>query len=189
MGLPLTLAELALSRLLKQWRRGSGSGNIRNVLLGLSDAAQELADEVLALIVDRSLLTATGAQLDQYGRLVTEPRLGRDDATYRTAIIARIATNRSSGTPEELIAILLGAAQTDRVRLVEYPVGVHLEYERPTPTSPEQRAVIADQIQKAAPAGVPVVAIEAVTGFFGFAGNPKARGFGVGKMATILRET
>ncbi len=47
----------------------------------------------------------TGANLDLLGSIVGEPRIGRNDLSYRTAVQAKILLNLSSGTIEELYAI------------------------------------------------------------------------------------
>ena len=46
-----------------------------------------------------------GDQLDGIGEIVGLAREGRDDTTYRARIRARILTNKSNGTPPDLIAI------------------------------------------------------------------------------------
>lgn len=55
-----------------------------------------------------------GVQLDRIGRLVGQPRSGTDDEHYRYYLRARIRANKSSGTPEEIIAVfqaMLGATE------------------------------------------------------------------------------
>lgn len=66
---------------------------------------QEAEDALWQLLVERSLATAEGDQLDVLGAIVGEPRQGRDDETYRIWISARNMVNRSSGTTTELLAI------------------------------------------------------------------------------------
>jgi hypothetical protein len=82
---------------------------------------QAVEDALWQLLVERSLATAEGAQLDVLGAIVGEPRRGRDDETYRLWISARNMVSRSSGVTTELIAIarkLIGP--TDTIRLEEY---------------------------------------------------------------------
>jgi hypothetical protein len=66
---------------------------------------QETEDALWQLLVERSLATAEGDQLDVLGAIVGEPRQGRDDETYRIWISARNMVNRSSGTTTEELAI------------------------------------------------------------------------------------
>jgi len=69
------------------------------------DEVQEVEDALWQLLVERSLATAEGDQLDVLGAIVGEPRQGRDDETYRLWIAARNAVNRSSGLTVEMLGI------------------------------------------------------------------------------------
>jgi hypothetical protein len=69
------------------------------------DQVQEAEDALWQLLVERSLATAEGDQLDVLGAIVGEPRRGRDDETYRIWISARNMVSRSSGTTTEILAI------------------------------------------------------------------------------------
>lgn len=53
----------------------------------------------------RRIANATGAQLDVIGAIVGQAREGTDDATFARLIQARILSNRSSGTVEEVYAV------------------------------------------------------------------------------------
>jgi len=75
------------------------------------------------------LKTAAGAQLDIYGDLVGEQRLGRDDAEYRDAIYFAMFLNAGNGEPELLIRAAKRLTQADTVSYSElYPAKVHIEY-------------------------------------------------------------
>lgn len=65
---------------------------------------QELEDALWALLVD-TLETAIGAQLDQIGAVLKFGRGVLNDATYRLALRAVILARKSTGTPEDLIAV------------------------------------------------------------------------------------
>jgi len=74
---------------------------------------QAVEDAFYQLLTERSVATATGETLDILGRIVGQPRDGRDDATYRLWISARVMVSRSSGTTEQILAIankLVGGA-------------------------------------------------------------------------------
>jgi hypothetical protein len=58
------------------------------------------------LLVGRTVGTAVGAQLDNLGKLVGQPREGLIDDDYRRFIRARIFTNKSNGTHEVLIRVI-----------------------------------------------------------------------------------
>lgn len=67
---------------------------------------QALEDSLWDMHEGMWLNTATGAQLDMLGAIVGEARQGRDDTTYRLWVKARARANRSSGTPNDALAVL-----------------------------------------------------------------------------------
>src|SRR5690349_3946784 len=79
--------------------------NTEKLLAILATPFQSLENTLQDLLTKRSIDTAEGAQLDVIGKLVGQPRNGLDDDTYRRYCRARIATNRSNGTNENLITI------------------------------------------------------------------------------------
>lgn len=101
----------ALSRLLTQYRNSVSHAGI---IGAICNQVQALEDAAFALLLTRSIDDASGAQLDIVGDLVGQPREGRDDATFRLWIRARILVNRRSGEVEtinDVIAqVLPGAA-------------------------------------------------------------------------------
>jgi hypothetical protein len=94
--------ERGLARLPSQFR---DKPKLKAFLTVLMTPAQPLEDALWQLLTERDIDTAVGDQLDQIGVIVNQPRLGNDDDTYRRFLYVRIAINRSSGTPEELIRI------------------------------------------------------------------------------------
>lgn len=97
----------ALARLIGRWRDKPKFAAIVRVYL---DEIQALENACAEVRTARRLATATGAQLDVLGRIVGEPRRGRDDETYRLWIGVRIAINSSNGRAREIIAILKKAS-------------------------------------------------------------------------------
>lgn len=81
---------------------------------------QVLEDALIQLLVERSVDTAVGEQLDVLGKIVGQPKQGRDDETYRLWISARTLVSRSSGTTEEIIAIVKKLVGGATVRLDDY---------------------------------------------------------------------
>jgi len=67
--------------------------------------AQAVEDAFYQLLTERHVAVASGETLDMLGRIVGQPRDGRDDATYRIWISARVMVSRSSGTTEQILAI------------------------------------------------------------------------------------
>ncbi len=115
---------------------------------------QDLEDTFWDLHTKRALGSAEGATLDLLGKIVGQPRDNRSDTVYRLWIAARILVNRSSGMPEQLIAIakkLVGAEVA--VRLEEqYPAALTIYADEVTdgPSGVE----IAKLLQLAKAAGV-----------------------------------
>ena len=64
---------------------------------------QELEDAFSDLLTETTIENAEGLHLDNIGQIVGEPRSGRSDVQYRTAIRARIGLNTSEGTIEDVI--------------------------------------------------------------------------------------
>jgi hypothetical protein len=88
---------------------------------------QALEAAAFDVIEGRQLPTAENAQLDSIGDLVGEPRLGRDDDTYRAAIKVRIRINRSQGKAEDVIDVvrlIVGAGLFDYTEV--YPAGFYV---------------------------------------------------------------
>lgn len=79
--------------------------NVEKLVATLATPFQSLENALQQLLTERSIDTAVGAQLDVIGKLVGQARNGLDDDTYRRYCRARIATNRSNGTIENLITV------------------------------------------------------------------------------------
>ena len=67
-----------------------------------------------------SIHKATGKGLDAFGEMVKIDRLGRDDATYRLAILAKRFSSGGSGTPEEVKRALKNIVVGSAVRIVDH---------------------------------------------------------------------
>lgn len=74
--------------------------------LVLGPQFQDLEDSAQTLLTFFDIDNSEGAQLDLIGRYVGQSRLGTGDPTYRLYLKARILADRSTGTPEELYAVL-----------------------------------------------------------------------------------
>ena len=180
------LLDRALGRLLWQWRHGDETNMQRLVRIAVGQLLP-LRDAIVALVEERTLDAAVGAQLDQWGTVLALPRGGRSDSAYRVALRARLAVYLSDGTPERLIGVLRLLVGPVVVELVElYPARVVVQYARPVPTTDEERSSIVEQLREAAPAGVALEVVEATPSFFGFAGDDEALGFDEGELAFRL---
>lgn len=98
--------EAGLARLVEQLKGKPKLTALLSIFLG---QVQNIEDALWQLYTLRWLDTATGAQLDTLGRIVGEPRGNSvDDTEYRKRVRARVRTNLSSGTVNDLIAIFVG---------------------------------------------------------------------------------
>jgi hypothetical protein len=80
--------------------------NLTALLDSWTAQIQELEAVFFDLLEDRTIDNAVGEQLDVLGRIVGEPRSGKDDDDYRLWIKGRISANTSSGTPEDILNLI-----------------------------------------------------------------------------------
>ena len=159
------------------------------VVGAFSEEAQQLEDTLYAMVETGGVEAASGDALDAWGDLVGEPRAGLLDGEYRRVILARLQVNRSTGTPEEVIAItstLMGDAESVQY-FPRYPAAYALSYTSEAPTSESLRARYRAMLEEATVAGVGIDEIvEAGAGlpfaFLEYDAGP-AGGFGEGFFA------
>lgn len=96
-------ATLALARVLEQFKN---KPNFTAIVEIESARIQALDDATLLIEQVRDPDVAAGAQLDQIGERVGQPREGRDDPEYRLWIKARQLINRSNGQPDDTLLVL-----------------------------------------------------------------------------------
>lgn len=94
------------------------ASNFESILEILLAPAQRLENGMIAVRDQRNVDTAVGVQLEVLGRIVGESPSGLSDDIYRRHIRARIATNNSTGTREELIKIARLILNDDIARVV-----------------------------------------------------------------------
>jgi hypothetical protein len=97
-----------------------GKENLEKILFVISKQIQEIEDTIRDLRLFRAIDTAEGAQLDQLGDLVGEPRIERTDTQYRDAIKFRIFVNTSKGRYEEIITFILQVTDAENVIITEH---------------------------------------------------------------------
>jgi hypothetical protein len=177
-------AELAVGQLIGELQKP----RICSLVEALATGVQLLEDLNFALIVDRTLGTAVGANLDQWGDMVNEPRGGLADNDYRRFIAARIAVNESGGSTDELIKIwkLVTAPQISVLEIPLFPAGIHLQVLRETALDDDVARRVGAIMRDAKPSGVSLQLVEAVVGAFGFDTNPDAEPLDVGLFARSL---
>lgn len=114
-------AAAALARLAQEYR---GKENFEALLNVFNTHTQGLEQALQDLLLNRSLDTAEGAQLDTIGSVIAYPRDTSDDATYRLRLRAKIKTIRSSGTVPQLLEIVELLYPTQHFTLTRYaPAG------------------------------------------------------------------
>lgn len=163
------------------------TGNkIEKLLACLCAPAQGIENALAQLLTQRTLDTAAGANLDVIGAIVGQPRNGLVDDDYRRYVRARIATNNSNGTTNNLIHIvklILNITATGKifVRAVQNATFI-LEVRDRAVTEAESRAMH-DMLCAATSAGIRIVIVysrQALAGVFRFNSGP---GFNNGHLA------
>lgn len=89
-------------RFLEQFKE---KAKLQALLVSYLRQIQLLEDCVWEVIFARTIEDAQGLTLDFIGAIVGRKRLALTDDDYRIAIRAQIRINRSSGTPEDIIAV------------------------------------------------------------------------------------
>lgn len=160
--------------------------NLEALLEVLMGEVQQLEDTAYALVLQRRVELAAGAALDRLGAIVGERRDGLADADYRRFIQARIETNIGEGEIPRLLSVVATITGSEDVLYVpRHPAAYTLYYvvEDLYPIGVQAR--IAAQIGELTPAGVGYRVVEAADGYFGFADDPSADGFGEGVWAEL----
>lgn len=175
------IRERALSRIPSKLR---ADPVFSSFVAGLAAGVQALEDDMWELLV-LNVTNAVGAQLVQIGTWVGEPGPGGlTDAEYRRFVLARIQINKSLGTTDGAINALAALTGTDTVRQTRLvPATSILTYILDPLLTAELRARVVATMATSKPGGVARVIVEAPVGYFGFASDPDALGFGAGKLA------
>lgn len=92
----------ALARLHEQHK---GKTNIEALLTALTSPIQDIEAAMIQLLLERTIDTAIGVQLDVIGKIVGQPRNGLSDDDYRRHVRARIATSNSKARVADLIVV------------------------------------------------------------------------------------
>jgi hypothetical protein len=132
-----------------------GKANFEALLASYLKEVQALEDAIYSLIPIDALPILNTAWLDVLGRIVGQPRGGRDNETYRLWIQAKMLVNISGGLPEEMltIAALVTSATVGSLLLVEgEDAQAYMELTEALPGIDGDAA--ADLLMLAKPAGV-----------------------------------
>lgn len=163
------------------------SPNLHAVVRMIAREIQALEYAIWSVEVERYLGGATGAQLDQWGAIVGAARNGVDDEVYRRVIRARILTNMSTGTIEDLFAIYRELTNDDTASVEVLPPNTLLFSTITGGVLPEYLITLLEKyLRIGKKAGIRLYLVQAEEGYFGFAGNPEALGFDEGKFARLI---
>lgn len=92
----------AIGNLIEQFK---GKPNLEALISSYVTQIQDAENAAFQLITDRSIDTATGAQLDGIGQVVGLDRDGLSDDDYRTRLRVQIRLNLSTGTIEDVLTV------------------------------------------------------------------------------------
>ena len=121
--------------------------------------------------------TSIGTQLDNFGTIVDQDRLGLDDSTYRALITVKIAEINSQGTAEDLIQIFSIFMNADEIIFGDsFPAAFTLIAVNPSPIA--DISLVSQAITKAKSPGVGFSLISTPSGYMGFVGDTDGLGLG-----------
>lgn len=130
----------------------------QEITAALARSRQKAEDTLHAMLAQRAINVAVGAQLDKLGALVAQPRDTLDDAVYRRRIWAKIAVNRSIGLPDDLLRIARLVISDRAARLDVSGAGATAVIQQDgTAISDDLAGDLAAYAQRAASAGVRVL--------------------------------
>lgn len=92
----------ALNRLVTQFRKPNNQTLIR----ALCKPMQRIEQAFLDVIAARNVLDVEGESLLMIGRLVRQPVVDVEEATYKSLVMARIRANKSSGMGNQILRIV-----------------------------------------------------------------------------------
>lgn len=171
-GVITDFCKRAQDRLLEQFEN---SPHLQNIVCIFLQALQECEIVTGDLMFERWLSNARGVQLDGIGEILGEARLGRLDETYRKALQFRIFANQYSGSPEEIISLLLNTlAEPPVIQLMDvFPAKLWVYVE-----GREVPSWVKDLIQDTLGAGIGLLLTYSDSSqVFGFEDDPLAYGF------------
>lgn len=166
--------DQAKKRLISQFR---GKPKIEGILEGILGGFQDIETMFFA-IFSNSIFNATGAQLDEYGEILDQPR-GQytDDEQYRVILFVKIARNISNGTYLELTSMFRILMNPERIEYIEHsPATFGMLAVNPDPIG--DLDLIHEVIKAAKPAGVAFYLTEGDQPLFSFLEDPDPEGLG-----------
>lgn len=149
----LTHVAEGLDDLIGQFK---GKPNFEAWISSFLEEIQELENAAAQVSLLKSIADSSNIQLDDIGDTVGQPRGTLDDVNYRAAIRARVLINKSGGTGDDILGVLIAflAAQTgiDFEFIPLYPAGFKIVFSGVLGTISEE--VIAAAVKDARLGGV-----------------------------------
>lgn len=136
---------------------GGGLTNFQKLIQALMGQAQVLNTQQQLLLMNRFLNKAQGVQLDGLGQIIGLARVpGQSDISYAEDLQFQIYINQSTGTPEELMAILKYLTNASMVWYLElWPAAFQMATNGLDGVSaPSNASDLIAAIQEVSPAGV-----------------------------------
>lgn len=159
--------ERALSLLVSQFREQKPDGsltNLQRLIKVLVTPLQQLEDVKWQLKTERWLSTSVGVQLDEIGEILGLPReIGESDEDYRERLQFQIFINISSGTPEEIMAVLKFLTDATHVNISNIIIA-DFQLETNGTKFPDPPNLLNEAIFQVSPAGVDYAPIVATYG-------------------------
>lgn len=179
-----THVEEGLDNLIEQFK---DKPKIRALATAYLDQIQDLENAFSDLLTETTIDDSVGIHLDNIGSIVGEPRAGRDDVQYRTAIKARIQLNTSGGTLEDVVALAIAVANAPvTIGIIElFPAGFLASIKEPLDPAVTDVDRVASFIAAGRPAGVRGLLTSGVLGSFQYDG-PAGSGFDLGKYGSAV---
>lgn len=181
----ITVADHITTMLERMPYQFNGQATFEAIVSAMGEEVQNLDDALVAAIGIQELTQATGDILDDiYGALVDEDRGGASDDQYRQLVKTKIKVYHSTGSPEEIIDILLNSlSEGIEVRYHEAdPLVVVLGAVSTVEPTDAVWARIQRFIDMALPGGVQFHLTGATPGFFAFDGVATTNlGFSAGR--------
>ncbi len=120
-----TITSEALANLIEFFKR---KPKIAAFISAFVDQSQDVEDGAFEVLLDTIIETAVGVQLDGIGVIVGRARGGLSDPLYRVRLQAQILLNKSSGTLDEILTIIILLEAAPIVDVSEsFPAGFIIE--------------------------------------------------------------
>lgn len=170
---------IARARMLQQFK-AECAPQLDGLLQIAVDEIQEAEDVLFQLLLERTVDTAVGDNLDTIGEIVGISREGRSNADYRAAILVQIQVNNTGGQEASIAALLENLVNPATIDIVEvFPAGLDIAIDETGVTNSTIQL-----LRKAIAATVSLQFAQVAPGETPFAFSGSAFGDGFGNLVT-----